>query len=417
MAGNYSYPWIINRRSDLLWLIGSVLYSIAILGLFWLLTGGITTHVATTVFIFYIAWAFLFDSSHFFATYTRTYFDTSFFRQNRGILLATWCTFLAGPLFIGIPWLFTRDIYLLRNCFTIFNRVCLCLAYFHLVRQHWGIIAIYRRRNNETDEYSRRAEHAILLIGCFLPLLHYQYSQMPMLSSSEIFSAFQPQSWHKELWYVLGWTTLLLLLHLLTRRRWPFLQLHRMAIVCAAIAMFIYLAGLMSVKSLTGWLCTLLFVAFLILIQWYVMRKPTGVRPFNVPKWTLLITVIAAHIIFIELPVPFLLKPVLLGIYHNIQYHRIVYFHNCNKYAGSESGQHGLAAVFTRSLRTLALGILLFGLVSAGFQYGARTIMRGEIANYFIACIAWAIPLHQYILDAVIWQLRKDENLLKYLHC
>ncbi len=414
MPATLTYPWIISKRSDVLWLIGPVIFSIAALGLFYLFTGSIHTDRSKTVFVFYIAWALLFDSSHFFATYTRTYFDKSFFRQNRPILLITLCTFLIGPLFIGLPFLFSKDINLLRNSYTIFNRFCICMAYFHLVRQHWGIIAIYRRRNNETDNRSRRTEHALLLMGCFLPFLYFQYSNMPLISSSELFSAFELRSWNRETYYVLAWGVVLLLVHLLTRRKWPFLKLQWAALVMGVIAAFIFLAGLISLKTLLGWICSLLFTAFLILLQRFVLRKPADT--INVPKWGLLITVIAAHVIFIMLPIPLLLKPVLLGIYHNIQYHRIVYYHNQNKYTGADSSGYGMAAIFTRRIVILVLCMALFGLFTTGFQWGSRTLLRSEVANYFLACIAWAIPLHHYILDAVIWRLRKDESLLKHLN-
>jgi hypothetical protein len=414
MPATLTYPWIINKRSDLLWLIGPVIFSIAALALFYFFTAGINTDISKTVFIFYIAWALIFDSSHFFATYTRTYFDKPFFRQNRPVLLITWCTFLIGPLFIGLPFLFSKDINLLRNTFTIFNRFCICMAYFHLVRQHWGIIAIYRRRNNETDNTTRRMEHALLLLGCFLPFLYFQYSNMPLLGSSEIFSAFELRNWHREIYYLMAWAMLLLLLHFFTRKKWPFLKLQWVAAGMGIIAIFISLANLTGLKSLLGWICSMMFTAFIVLLQRYVLYKPG--KNINVPKWGLLLTVITAHAIFIMLPIPYLLKAVLVGIYHNIQYHRIVYYHNQNKYTGTDSASYGMAAVFTKRIGVLIIFIALFSLAATGFQWGSRALLRGEVANYFIACIAWAIPLHHYILDAVIWRLRKDESLLKHLN-
>jgi hypothetical protein len=420
MPAMFTYPWIINKRSDLLWLIGPVIFSIATLGLYYFFTKSIDTNVTKTVFIFYLAWTLLFDSSHFFATYTRTYFDKIFYRQNKAILTATWATFLIGPLFIGLPFLFTKDVYLLRNTFTIFNRLCICMAYFHLVRQHWGIIAIYRRRNNETNNNDRRFEHAILLMGCFLPFLHYQYSHEPLVSNSEIMAAFQPQHWHKEVYYLLGWAVVLLLFHLFTQKKWPFLKLHKAALVPLLTACFIYIAELVTLKTLLGWLCSLLFIALVVVVLRYVLRKQNPgktLQPINVPKWGLLFTVIAAHAIFIELPIPFVLKPVLLGIYHNIQYHRIVHYHNQNKYTGPDKHRYGMAAVFAKRFGILLLFITLFDLIAVGFQWGSRLLVTGEVFNYFIICIAWAIPLHHYILDAVIWRLRKDESLLRHLNC
>ncbi len=416
MTARFSYPWIINKRNDLLWLIGPVLFSFVILVIFLLFTRGKPSEVTSlTVFVFFLVWGFLFDNSHFFATYTRTYFDKPFFRQNKVLLLLTLTTFLIGPFFIGLPFLLSKDVYLLRNTFTIFNRFCISMAYFHVVRQHWGIIALYRRRNNETDDFTRRSEHAILLIGCFLPFLHFQYSQMPLLSTSEIMSAFQVQGWHKEMYYLLTLAGLLFLLHLFAKKRWSFLQFRWGALLMVIITLLIFAAQQLTLKTLMGWLCSFSFIAFVVVIIRYVMHQSPERLPINVPKWLLLITVIIVHAVFIELPIPFLLKPVLLGIYHNIQYHRIVYHHNQNKYTGADKSRFGLAAVFANKFGILLLGIFLFGVLTAGLQVSARFLFQGEVLGYFVGCVAWAIPLHHYWLDAVIWRLRNNERLLQHL--
>ncbi len=419
MLQNLSFPWIISKRSDLWWLIGSAGFSVLAIMLYYACVNLLGTNISTTIFFFYLAWVLLFDSSHFFATYTRTYFDKPFFAQNKSILLLSFLLFIVGPLFIGLPFILSKDIFFLRNTLTIFNRFCVCYAYYHIIRQHWGIVAIYRRKNNETDLYTRRLDQLMLLVGCFLPLVYFQYDAMPLLGKSEIMNAMIAQPWTKELYYMLICCGIMLLLHSVLHKKWGFLRLHIVAAIFAGIALFIFLAGRIGLKYLLGWICSLLFLGLVILILLYLFKKaPPGQvekRPVNVPKWTLMITVILAHVVFIGLPFPLLLKPVLIGIFHNLQYHRLVYYHNQNKYTGTDRGQYGMAAVFTKNLLVLAAFVLVFDMVEVLFQWGSRRLFVSEVAAYFIAAFAWAIPLHHYFLDSVIWRLKKDESLTKHL--
>jgi hypothetical protein len=419
MLYNLSFPWIISKRADLRWLIGSVGFSLLAIVLYYAIINLLNTNVNTTIFFFYLAWVLLFDSSHFFATYTRTYFDKPFFATNKPILLMSFLLFLIGPLFIGLPFLFSKDVFLLRNTLTIFNRFCVCYAYFHIIRQHWGIVALYRRKNNETDLYTRRLDHWILLTGCFLPLVYFQYDAMPLLGKSEIMNGMLIQSWNAELLYVLICAAIMLVLHILLRKRWAFLRLHIVAAIFAGIALFIFLAREIGLKYLLGWMCSLLFLTFVILVLLYLFRHTsfahTDARPVNVPKWTLMCTVILAHIIFIALPFPLLLKPVLIGIFHNLQYHRLVYYHNQNKYGAADRAAYGMAVVFTKNLFILAVCTLLFALVEVAFQWGSRRLFVSDVQGYFIAALAWGIPLHHYFLDAVIWRLKKDTSLAAHL--
>src|SRR6266513_4248339 len=87
-----SLRWIINAREDLVWFIGSVASSYALLILY--VTG------AVPLLPMVAAWAILIDAPHVFGTFSRTYFDRSE-RQSRGRLLwGSLLFFVVGPLMV-----------------------------------------------------------------------------------------------------------------------------------------------------------------------------------------------------------------------------------------------------------------------------------------------------------------------------
>ncbi len=79
-----SLRWIINGREDLIWFIGSVLSSYALLLLY---IKGIVPLVPMVAL-----WAILIDAPHVFGTFSRTYFDRTE-RRNRARLLRVLCSF------------------------------------------------------------------------------------------------------------------------------------------------------------------------------------------------------------------------------------------------------------------------------------------------------------------------------------
>ena len=78
VAGVISLRWIISARDDLVWFIGSVVTSYALLFLY---VKGILPLVPMAAL-----WAILIDAPHVFGTFSRTYFDRTE-RKNRARFL------------------------------------------------------------------------------------------------------------------------------------------------------------------------------------------------------------------------------------------------------------------------------------------------------------------------------------------
>src|SRR2546422_7264175 len=124
-----SLRWIISARDDLIWLIGSVASSYLLLVLYVKGTLPLVPMVAL--------WAILIDAPHVFGTLSRTYFDRTE-RRNRGRLLwGSLLFFLIGPLMVFF------------GAGLVFFFVAALWAYYHLVKQHYGFMILYKKKNSD----------------------------------------------------------------------------------------------------------------------------------------------------------------------------------------------------------------------------------------------------------------------------
>ncbi len=142
------------------------------------------------------------------------------------------------------------------------------------------------------------------------------------------------------------------------------------------------------------------------------------------------------HWIVLLTPMPS--KPIaivaILTIYHNLQYHRLIWFHN-QKYAGSAGvppatrskdlrEKHGAATLISRRLwYYIAFGIL-FGLIYQGpRQFLGYTSLRNDVGGVAHSLptqlgisFLWGYAFIHYYLDSKIWRVRRDPSVGKALN-
>jgi hypothetical protein len=140
---------------------------------------------------------------------------------------------------------------------------------------------------------------------------------------------------------------------------------------------------------------------------------------------------------WIALLTPMPAKPValvaILTIYHNLQYHRLIWFHN-KKYGTRASrgpdaggtpayGTYGAASFISRRLIIyLALGII-FGIIYQGpRQYlGYLNLHTGDspaalsLPVQLGIAFLWGYAFIHYYLDSKIWRVRRDPSVGKAL--
>lgn len=344
--------WIINKRDDLIWFIGSVVASYAFLAAnLFLVKVGLSVMIVTWI------WALGFDGPHVFGTISRTYADNEERRKRAKLYYGTLSLFLLGPAMViaGQAKLLGTDLW--GPAFFFFASLW---AYYHLVKQHYGFMILYKKKNNDLAEIDNLIDRTFILLGMtypFVRFLTHSYAAKDRLEGMGL----SPQS--ESVW----------------------------------------------------WLETLVFSAFvvsLILFAGRQIQKLYTKVPVNVPKMLLLGAAVPMHWIVLRLLEPVqppsaaaLAAVATLTIYHNIQYHRIVWFHNQNKYGRSNARDYGAASRISKSVWSYIGFALAFGAV---YHIPHYTIVQPD--SFWMAFI-WGGAFTHYYLDSKIWRVRRDAQL------
>jgi hypothetical protein len=336
--------WIITRKDDLIWFIGSVAASYA------LLLANLTMGVSVAILIW--IWALGFDGPHVFGTISRTYADREERRRRARLFYGSLALFLIGPAMVmaGRARLLGTEAW--GPAFFFFASMW---AYYHLVKQHYGFMVLYKKKNNDLAEIDNLIDRAFILLGMTCPFLRF-------LSHSASAEGRVP----------------------FPTRSGPF-----------------------------WWVETLLLCAFLVSLTLLVARQGQRLylrQPVNLPKLLLLAACVPMHWIVLRV-----LEPVAaadaavvvatLTIYHNIQYHRIIWFHNRNKYGRAQTAAYGAASTISKNVWRYIGFALVFG---AAYHIPHYTIVPpGGVAMGFI----WGGAFIHYYLDSKIWRVRRDAEL------
>ncbi len=141
----------------------------------------------------------------------------------------------------------------------------------------------------------------------------------------------------------------------------------------------------------------------------------------NRPKQILFAAAIPINFLLFRSAMPLLGVYAAATIYHNIQYHRLVWFYNQNKY-GREAGQgrkYGLATLVSSRWLAYAACAALHAIV---FDAVPRFILRPHIGDidattrHQIIFSFFAAPgLLHYWIDGHIWKVRSDPELRAHL--
>lgn len=398
-----SMRWIISGREDLIWFIGSVASSYALLVLY------VTGLVPLLPMV--AGWAILIDAPHVFGTLSRTYFDRSEWKTRKRLMLGSLGFFIVGPALVLLGFGFS------------FFFVAALWAYYHLVKQHYGFMVLYKKKNNDLAAVDNALDRLLLMFAFNYPFIAFIAGDADAMA-----------------------------------RVPPFLR-GGVNIVAAVL-----LAGTIVIG-----------------IAWLIrqVQRVWLQLPLNVPKYFLLAAAIPMH--WVALLTPMAHKPIalvaILTIYHNLQYHRLIWFHNQKYTAGSADAssasarrslagssnvepegqslsapqggraaglgartsrplereartdlriKYGPAALISRRLLFyIAFGII-FGIIYQGpRQYlgylGLQSAQSDSPAQLSLPiqlgiAFLWGYAFIHYHLDAKIWRVRRDPSVGKALN-
>jgi uncharacterized membrane protein len=338
VASAISLRWIISARDDVIWFIGSVVSSYALLILY---VSGLVPLVPMVA-----AWAILIDAPHVFGTFSRTYFDRTERKNRARLLWGSLLFFAIGPVMV------------LAGAGLVFFFVAALWAYYHLVKQHYGFMVLYKKKNGDLARVDNALDRLLLLFAFNYPFVEFiARDPAAMVRVPEVLRG-----------GVNGFAKLLL---------------------AGTILIFVVWIGRQVQRAITG-------------------------EPLNVPKYLLLGAAIPMHWIVLLTPMPH--KPIaivaILTIYHNFQYHRLIWFHN-QKYKSRE--KYGAAELISRRLLFyIAFGIL-FGIIYQGPRQILNNLGQSSVTHLGISFL-WGYAFIHYYLDSKIWRVRRDPSVGKALN-
>jgi hypothetical protein len=335
--------WIISAREDLVWFIGSVLSSYILLVLY-------VTGLIPLVWMV-AAWAILIDAPHVFGTFSRTYFDRAERRTRKRLLLGSLAFFVIGPVMV------------LAGLGLVFFFLAALWAYYHLVKQHYGFMVLYKKKNDDLAKIDNALDRVFLLLAFTYPFVAF------IERDPEAMQRVPPQ-----------------------------------------------------LRSGIGILATALLAATIVAgIAWAVRQVQRAVmgQPLNFPKYLLLAASIPMHWIVLLTPMPHKAIAIvaILTIYHNLQYHRLIWFHN-KKYTKTPDGreQYGAAELISRRLiYYIAFGILFGIWYQLPRQYLRTAFGESTTVTQLVAAFFWGYAFIHYYLDSKIWRVRRDPSVGKAL--
>jgi uncharacterized membrane protein len=338
-----SVRWIIGARDDLVWFIGSVVSSYALFALY---VGGVVPLVPMVA-----AWAILIDAPHVFGTFSRTYFDREERRARGRLLWGSLAFFAVGPLMV------------LAGLGLVFFFLAALWAYYHLVKQHYGFMVLYKKKNADLAPVDNALDRLFILFALTYPFVAFVARDPEALA--RVPARLAGALGHLETWLLAATAGVAL--------AWTFRQ----------------------------------------------AQRAVGGQPLDVPKYLLLAACVPMHWLVLLTPMPH--KPIaivaILTIYHNLQYHRLIWFHN-RKYArgGEARTRHGAAELISRRLLYYVAFGVLFGLwYQVPRQYVSQTSGRGAQLTQLVAAFFWGYAFIHYYLDSKIWRVRRDPSVGKAL--
>jgi ammonia channel protein AmtB len=142
----------------------------------------------------------------------------------------------------------------------------------------------------------------------------------------------------------------------------------------------------------------------------YQVRKWRAGRPMNVPKLLLLAALVPLQWLAFGYAARFgpdgiVRAGIALGLFHSLQYHRLMWFHNKNRYQFPDArAKHGLAAV-------LAQKFGYYFAAAAGLYVIAEVLPQTLFSAAWLPAALWGVAFMHYLLDSKIWRVRGDKEL------
>jgi hypothetical protein len=299
----------------------------------------------------------LIDVAHVYSTLYRTYFDKQAFQKQRSILLAIpFVGFVIGVLLYSISSL-------------LFWRLLAYVAIFHFIRQQYGFMRVYSRKENQ-PKILKSIDTITIYYAALYPVLYWHLAG--------------PRNFN---WF--------------TENDFFYFQSSVLLNIFTALYYVVIVAYI--VKEIVSWLkYQFINIPRLLIITGTLLSWYFGIVYFNGDMAFTLLNVVS----------------------HGIPYMALVWLYGKKNYTKPGRGNRFLSIVFSRYGIIIFLGILfLFAFIEEGLWdlavwqehrnvFGTNSITGITLSEKALAFIVPLLALPQvthYILDGFIWKIRNDE--------
>jgi hypothetical protein len=250
-------------------------------------------------------------------------------------------------LWIPVPLMLAGPAMAWAGYASLFFTLAVCWQHLHIVKQHFGFMMLYKAKNGERGRKDFLLDRWFLLASLCVPLGLFLLRTQPALF------ALRPLHW----------------------------------VALAAVTGY---AGLTAI-----WLA------------WQMDKRSDGL-PMNWPKIGLLAVVVPLQwIAFWQATQDggILRAGIALGLFHSLQYHRLIWFHNRNRYSQPGAKERNGLAVW------LATSLPKYLAVVIGLHYLLSYLPQTRTSSVTVQAALWGIAFTHYMLDARIWHVRSDHEL------
>lgn len=232
---------------------------------------------------------------------------------------------------------------------SLFYVLAVTWLHFHIAKQHFGFVMLYKHKNRERNRFDYFLDRYFLLASLMVPFLRFLGTTVALLKQSRAVNAAED----------------------------------------------------------------LLLIAYLLLLAVFVARQIQKICsgiPVNAPKLLLLLAVVPLQWLAFGYAATFgfegiIRAGIVAGLFHSFQYHRLIWFHNHNRYSepASES-RFGLAA-------TLARNFGYYALAAISLNLALNVLPAMMLPASPVKAAVWGFAFTHYCLDARIWKVRGNREL------
>jgi hypothetical protein len=403
-ASRVRWTWLWSAREDLMWNLLPFWLSLA-LGVFLLGWWQVAqwshwdirfpeaaTQARITGLVMYL-YGPLIDAPHLWATISRTYTDAAEWSERRRLFLGSLVWFIIGPVAILLPYALSAMSLFPAGRenlgWIVWSQFFTFYAIFHINKQHWGFVSLYRRKNGESTA-ELDLDRRFFTTAIWLPYV----------------------AWLTAPWYL--------------------------DFDGAPFALMQIGVGATTLGNILNTACHVFFVGVCLAYAGFQARQWSRGVERNGPKLLYLATVIPTYYLAFSFnPLLAAFWVLLTGPGHCAQYHKIVWEYGTKKYVAPKDGKAASlpARIFGNVWLYIALGVG-YGLVTlqgpgsgiaktwiaADLQKGmsllfpfVSSVVAADVSLKAVAAFISGVRLHHFYVDSKIWRVSRNKTLAKNL--